>query len=281
VQNTTFSSNATLTIRGRLVDLQRPTVMGILNVTPDSFYAGSRVENQKLQDTAGQMLADGATFLDVGGYSTRPGAFDISVEEELDRVLPAVEIIRQHFPEAHLSIDTFRARVADQAISAGAGMINDVSGGLLDPEMLTTVGRLRVPYVLMHMRGTPQTMNSLTEYADVTREVIHELHPRVAQLQRLGVHDIIIDPGFGFAKTVAQNFDLLNHLDAFHIFGKPLLAGLSRKSMIWRTLGTDPAGALAGTVALNTVALLKGAKILRVHDVKPAVECIKLVNQLS
>ena len=255
--------------------------MGILNITPDSFYSGSRIEFQKIQDTAGQMLAEGAAFLDVGGYSTRPGATDVSVEEELDRVLPAIETLARYFPEASLSIDTFRAHVAERCVTAGAGLINDVSGGTLDAAMLTTVARLRVPYILMHMRGTPQTMNSRTEYTDVTREVIDELHPRVARLQQLGIPDVIIDPGFGFAKTVAQNFELLNRLTAFHIFGKPLLVGLSRKSMIWRTLGTDPAGALSGTTALNAVALLKGAKILRVHDVKPAMECIKLIHQLS
>lgn len=272
----------TLNCRGRLVDLTVPAVMGILNVTPDSFFTGSRVAIEKAVETAQKMLADGATFLDVGGYSTRPGATDVSPAEEADRVLPVIDAILANFPNALISIDTFRASVARQAVNAGACLINDVSGGTLDLAMFATVASLPgVPYVLMHLRGTPQTMQSLAIYEDVVREVIDELAGQLAALRALGVNDIILDPGFGFAKTPAQNFDLLSNLDAFRLFDEPILVGISRKTTIWKTLGITADEALNGTTVLNTIALLKGAAILRVHDVREAVEAVKLTQQLT
>ena len=268
--------------RGRLVDLTVPAVMGILNITPDSFFTGSRVATEKAVETAQKMLSDGATFLDVGGYSTRPGAADVSPAEEADRVLPIIEAILNSFPDALISIDTFRASVARQAIDAGASVINDVSGGTLDPAMFTTVAGLPgVPYVLMHLRGTPQTMQSLAMYENVVTEVIDELAAQLAALRALGVNDIILDPGFGFAKTPAQNFDLLSSLDAFSLFDEPILVGISRKKTIWKTLGISADEALNGTTVLNTVALLKGAAILRVHHVREAVEAVKLTQKLT
>lgn len=257
--------------------------MGILNVTPDSFFAGSRVasSDSELVDRAGQMLRDGATFLDIGGYSTRPGAPDISPAEETDRVLPAIETIRRAWPDALLSVDTFRASVARQAVEAGACLVNDVAGGTLDPAMFETVAALRVPYVLMHLRGTPQTMQSLAKYNNVVLEVIDEMGRQLARLRALGQVDVMLDPGFGFAKTPAHNFTLLNQLETFNLFDEPLLVGLSRKSTIWRTLGTTPDQALNGTTVLNTVALMKGASILRVHDVREAVEAVTLVGHLT
>lgn len=275
-----------LNCRGRLVSLDIPVVMGILNVTPDSFYAGSRVLEtgqtiDRVLERAGQMLADGATFLDIGGYSTRPGAADISPAEEADRVVPAIEAIRRNYPDALLSVDTFRASVARQAVNAGAHLINDVGGGTLDPAMFATVAALSVPYVLMHLRGTPQTMQSLATYTHITTEVIDELAVQLAKLRSLGAADIILDPGFGFAKTPGQNFELLSHLDAFSLFDAPLLVGLSRKTTIWKTLGITAEEALNGTTVLNTIALQKGASILRVHDVREAVEAVKLTQQLT
>lgn len=272
--------------RGRLIDLTRPAVMGILNLTPDSFYAGSRVPDgagseAALVDRAGQMLADGATFLDLGGYSTRPGAADISPAEEADRVLPAIELIRRTFPNALLSVDTFRASVARQAVAAGACLVNDVSGGTLDAEMFATVAGLGVPYVLMHLRGNPQTMQSLAHYDNVVTEVVDEMQTQLARLRELGQVDVLLDPGFGFAKTPAHNFTLLNQLEAFSLFDEPLLVGLSRKSTIWRTLNSTADEALNGTTVLNTVALLKGASILRVHDVREAVEAVTLVAHVK
>jgi dihydropteroate synthase len=280
----TQNTKKTLNCRGRLVDLSHGTaVMGILNVTPDSFFAGSRVNSaqgmvSEVADRAGQMLRDGATFLDIGGYSTRPGAPDISPSEETDRVLPAIEAILRAWPDTLLSVDTFRADVARQAVNAGACLVNDVAGGTLDPAMFQTVAELGVPYVLMHLRGTPQTMQSLAKYDNVVTEVIDELGNQLAKLRALGHKDIILDPGFGFAKTPAHNFALLNQLEAFRLFSEPLLVGVSRKSTIWRTLGITANEALNGTTVLNTVALLKGASILRVHDVQEAVEAVTLVG---
>lgn len=276
--------------RGRLIDLTQPVVMGILNATPDSFFAGSRVSIElsnldRVVKRADQMLNDGATFLDVGGYSTRPGADAVSASEETDRVLPIIESIRACFPDALLSIDTFRADVARQAVASGAVMINDVSGGTLDPAMFATVGELNrsdsVPYVLMHLRGTPQTMNALAVYADLVPEIIDELAIQLTTIRALGAKDVILDPGFGFAKTVDQNFQLLGQLDAFRVFGEPVLVGLSRKTTIWKTLKISADEALNGTTVLNTAALLKGASILRVHDVREAVEAIKMTQLLN
>lgn len=272
----------TLNCRGRLVDLTVPAVMGILNVTPDSFFTGSRIDTDRAVEMAQKMLAAGATFLDVGGYSTRPGAAEVSPAEEVDRVIPVIEAILAYFPNALISIDTFRASVARQAVKSGACLINDVSGGTLDPAMFTTVAELPgVPYVLMHLRGTPQTMQSLATYTNVVTEVIDELAIQLASLRALGVHDLLLDPGFGFAKTPAQNFSLLNQLESFNLFDEPLLVGLSRKRTIWKTLGITADEALNGTSVLNTVALLKGASVLRVHDVLEAVEAVKLTQQLS
>lgn len=271
------STKKTLNLGGKVLDLRQPKVMGILNITPDSFFSGSRMASvNEAVDRAGDMLADGATFLDIGGYSTRPGAADIAAPEEVDRILPVIEAILKAFPEALISVDTFRAAVARQAVEAGVRLINDVAGGTLDPDMFPTVARLGVPYVLMHMRGTPQTMTGLTTYTSLVPDVIQELQQRLAVLRSLGQTDIIIDPGFGFAKTSGQNFSLLNQLSAFQTLEAPLLAGLSRKSTIWRTLGITAKEALNGTTVVNTLALAGGADILRVHDVREAVEAVRL-----
>lgn len=254
--------------------------MGILNITPDSFYAGSRVsEVAAVIKKAEAMLHEGAELLDVGGYSSRPGATDISESEELKRVVPVIEALRKEFPEPILSIDTFRSEVAQSALYAGADLINDITGG--DTKMYAVAAHTKAPYVMMHMRGTPQTMNQLTQYDDLVREMIDYFHVRLEKLKQAGVKDVLIDPGFGFAKTTAQNFELLSNLDSFRILEKPLLVGLSRKSMIWRTLQTTAEHALNGTSVLNTIALLKGASILRVHDVKAAREAIALTSQLT
>jgi dihydropteroate synthase len=256
--------------------------MGILNVTPDSFYDGGEYNSEaSLLRQTEKMLKDGADFIDVGGYSSRPGAADVSEEEEMERVLKAITAILRNFPAALVSIDSFRSKVAEAAINAGACIINDISGGNLDPGMFDTVARLKVPYILMHMRGDPRNMKNLTEYGNLIRELIDHFHERIFRLRQLDVKDIIIDPGFGFAKTIEQNFNLLHNLDKLSILGKPMLVGLSRKSMVWKTLQVDPADALNGTTSLNTMALLKGADILRVHDVREAREVIKLFMSLQ
>jgi dihydropteroate synthase len=253
--------------------------MGILNTTPDSFYEGSRAGSvENAVDRAGHMIAEGATILDVGGYSSRPGAADISEQEELDRVLPVIEVIIKNFPQAYVSIDTFRAGVARQAVERGACMVNDISGGSLDAQMFETVARLQVPYILMHMRGTPRTMKSQTDYGDILKEMVDYFQKKVYQLRQLDIKDIILDVGFGFAKTIEQNYFLLRNLEVFNILGLPVLAGLSRKSLIYKKLNIPVTGALNGTTVLNTLALSKGAAILRVHDVKEAVETVKLFN---
>lgn len=277
-----FFERKTLNLRGKLVDLSEPKVMGILNVTPDSFYDGGRFfrDEVHLLRQVETMLTEGATFVDIGGYSSRPGADEVSEEEERRRVVNTVTTVANHFPEALLSVDTFRASVAREAVGAGASMVNDISGGAGDEAMLRTVAELSVPYVLMHMRGTPQTMQTLTEYDDLVVELIDYFQQRLNTLQAHGVKDIVIDPGFGFAKTITQNFTLLSHLDAFRMLGVPMLAGLSRKSTIYRTLGVTPDEALNGTTVLNTVALLKGASILRVHDVREAVEAVQLTRYI-
>ena len=268
--------------KGTLIDFDSPKVMGILNVTPDSFYDGGSYKNEKdILAQAEKMLNDGATFIDVGAYSSRPDAEDIRVEEECNRLIPVVELLLKNFPEVLLSIDTFRSKVAQEAVTAGAALINDISAGLLDPEMLPTVAKLQVPYILMHMRGTPQTMKGLTDYDDLVKEVLLYLSERVAAARALGLNDIIVDPGLGFAKTLAQNYELLNATEKLQILDLPILIGLSRKSMITKTLGIDAASALNGTTALNMVALQKGASILRVHDVKEAVETVSLYQALK
>ena len=272
----------TLNCKGRLLVLERPVVMGILNVTPDSFYAGSRINSeQELLEQAGRMIEEGAIILDVGGQSSRPGAVAISADEETKRVVPAIAAIRKSFPDVYISVDTFYADVAKASAHAGADMINDISGGLLDPRMLETVSILQIPYIGMHMRGTPATMQQETSYKDLITDLLDYFQERIQTYKQAGIHDMIIDPGFGFSKTISQNFELLNALNAFQIFQVPVLVGLSRKSMIYKTLGCSPEEALNGTTVLQTIALQKGASILRTHDVKAAVECIALVSCLS
>jgi dihydropteroate synthase len=281
MQSKIFSVNKTLNIRGKLIDLSEPKIMGILNVTPDSFYDGFKyTDESSILKQVEKMVSEGADFIDVGGSSTRPGAENISEEEELKRVLPAIKIISKNFPETAISVDTFRSVVGKRAVETGASIVNDISGGDLDPNMFETIASLQVPYVLMHMKGTPQIMMKEATYENLIKEILDYFHQKIFKLRSLGIKDIIIDPGFGFAKTVDQNFELLNKLDRFEIFEKPLLVGLSRKSMIWRTLKSNPEGALNGTTALNTIALIKGANILRVHDVREAKEVIQLVDQL-
>jgi dihydropteroate synthase len=266
-------------VRGQLLQFDQPIVMGILNTTPDSFYAKSRVSLDEVVDKAGIMLELGATILDIGGYSTRPGAVEVEEATELERVLPVIEALSVQLPQAILSVDTFRAQVAEASIKAGAHMINDVGGGTLDEVMFDTIARLKVPYILMHMRGTPQTMQHYTEYDHFLTDVLLDLAKKLQQLRTLGVADVIIDPGFGFAKTQEQNFELLNRLEILKDLDCPLLVGISRKGMIWKSLDIEPSEALNGTTVLNTMALLKGASILRVHDVKEAVEVVRLVQK--
>ncbi len=276
-----FQVKKTLNLRGNLISLDKPAVMGILNITPDSFYASSRKNStDEVLHMAEAMLSDGALFLDIGGYSSRPGADHISAEEETQRVAKAIAAVSKEFPEAYISIDTFRSSVAQAAIDEGACMVNDISGGSLDEAMFTTVARLQVPYILMHMRGTPQNMVKQSDYTDLLKEVLFYFSEKAAALKLLGVKDIIIDPGFGFAKTAEQSYEILRNLDYFKGLRLPLLAGLSRKSMIYKTLGINAEDALNGTTALNMAALMNGASILRVHDVKAAVETVHLFNKI-
>ncbi len=255
--------------------------MGILNLTPDSFFAGSRFSGvDAVLQHAERMLADGADILDLGGQSSRPGAVQVSAEEELKRLLPALEALVKRFPEAVLSIDTFYSRVASSCIAAGASIINDISSGEDDQEMLPTIARLQVPYIAMHKKGKPGNMQQQAVYEDVTLEVMDYFSRKIQHFKSQGIHELILDPGFGFAKTVAHNFELLGRLEDFRVLGYPVLAGLSRKSMIWRTLKSDPEHALNGSTALHAVALMKGASILRVHDVREAMETVKLLNCL-
>jgi dihydropteroate synthase len=276
-KDTFFRKKTTLNADGRLIDLSSPKVMGIINITPDSFYAESRKQGiDEVLQQAKKMLSEGATFLDLGAYSSRPGAVDIPIQEETDRLLPVVEAIVTRFPNAVLSIDTFRSQVADAAIKAGAHIINDISGGQLDPEMFATVARLHVPYILMHMKGSPQNMNQQAHYNDVFAEVYDYFVNRYYQLKQLGVHDVIIDPGFGFAKKAEHSYALMSRLQDFNMLQLPMLIGVSRKTMIYKTLGVSAEEALNGTTVLNTIALTKGANILRVHDVKEAFEAVKI-----
>jgi dihydropteroate synthase len=272
----------TLNLRGRLLDLHTPLVMGIVNATPDSFFSGSRAgDEQLLLKKVGTMISEGVDIIDIGGQSTRPGADALTHQQEAQRVLPAVEAVLRAFPEALISIDTFFAPVAAGALDRGASMVNDISGGLLDAAMLQTVARYKVPYVCMHMRGTPQTMHQHTSYTDLITELLDYFIERIEACRAAGIVDIIIDPGFGFSKTVDQNFFLLRNLSALKILARPMLAGLSRKSTIYRTLGITAEEALNGTTVLNTVALMNGASILRVHDVREAKEAVKLVQLAS
>lgn len=272
----------TINCKGQLIDLSTPKVMGILNVTPDSFYDGGRFRNQSsIIRQVETMLNEGATFVDIGAYSSRPNADHISEAEELQRILPIVELITKNFPEVLVSIDTFRSAVAKQCINAGACMINDISAGHIDEQMLNTIAESNVPYIMMHMRGTPQTMQQLTRYENLTKDILFYFSERIAAARALGIIDLIVDPGFGFAKTIEQNYELLNNLDLLKMTDLPILAGVSRKSMIYKILGSTSEKALNGTTVLNTIALQKGASILRVHDVKEAMECIQLTQQLK
>jgi len=276
-KDTFFHKKVTLNTGGKLIDLTQPKVMGIINLTPDSFFAGSRKQDiDSILQQAGKMLADGATFLDLGAYSSRPGAADISAQQEMDRLLPAVEAIVAAYPDAVLSIDTFRSSVAEAAINAGAHIINDISGGELDSGMFATVAKLQVPYILMHMKGTPQNMVQQAEYENVFDEVFDYFVAKYHQLKQLGVKDVIIDPGFGFAKKAEHSYTLMKRLQDFNALQLPVLVGVSRKRMIYNELGVTAGEALNGTTALNIIALTKGANILRVHDVKEAVEAVKI-----
>ncbi len=277
-----FPQKYTFQIKGCLYSWNKPKVMGILNLTPDSFFEGSRVPTDKksVLEEAEKKIKEGADFLDLGGYSTRPGAADISIEEEIARVIPAISEIKKNFPDTLLSVDTFRSQVAKAAVEAGAELVNDISAGNLDPEMLPLVAQLGVPYIAMHMKGSPQTMQAETSYADLVPDVLAYFAEKIEQFRKFGIKDVIIDPGFGFAKTREQNFELLRNLSSFKRLGLPVLVGLSRKSMIYKTLAISANEALNGTIALNMFALLQGADILRVHDVKEAKETIELAAQI-
>ena len=265
--------------KGKLIDLSTPRVMGILNVTPDSFYDGGQYNDaNSILHQAEKMLSEGATFIDIGGYSSRPNAKHIDEKEELNRILPIIELLIKEFPQIIISIDTFRSSIAKKGIETGAAMINDISGGSLDKNMFKIVAELQVPYILMHLKGTPQTMQQHTSYEDLIKDIIFYFSKKVSELRLLKVNDIILDVGFGFAKTLEQNYELLNKLDLFEIFELPILTGLSRKSMLYKLLETTMDNALNATTSANTIALLKGTNILRVHDVKEAMEAIKIVE---
>lgn len=271
-----------LNIKGRLWSLSEPVVMGILNVTPDSFYTGSRKQTEKdIDERITAILEEGGSIIDVGAYSSRPEAKDVSAEEEMQRLVPVLSRLRNDYPEVTVSVDTFRAGIARRAVEEfGVAIINDISGGELDADMFSTIARLQVPYILMHMRGTPQTMQQHTDYHDMMEEIMLYFAEKVHTLQLMGVNDIILDPGFGFSKTVEQNYELMRALPEFAIFERPLLVGISRKAMIYRLLNGYPEESLNGTSVLNTYASLNGADILRVHDVKAAVEVVKITNKL-
>ena len=265
---------------GRLIDLDTPRVMGVLNLTPDSFYDGGKYKSDKeILTQVEKMLVEGATFIDIGGYSSRPGASDVSPEEERSRVIPALKLIIKEIEQALVSVDTFRSQIAQESVECGAAMINDISAGHLDPEMFATIAHLQVPYVIMHMRGNPQSMHDNLVYDNLVKEVIYYFSERIFELRSLGVNDIIIDPGYGFSKTLAQNYELLGKSELLGHLELPILTGVSRKSMLYKLIDTDPEGALAATVAAHTIALLKGTSILRVHDVKEAIHTIKIVQK--
>ena len=273
---------STINCKGTLIDLSTPKVMGIVNVTPDSFFDGGKLTNSdEIVGQVEKMLQDGATFIDLGGYSSKPGVDFVSESEELNRVIPIVKLLVEKFPDILLSIDTFRSEVAKQTVENGAAIINDISAGLLDENMLETVAKLQVPYIMMHMKGTPQTMQSLANYEDLLKEMNFYFSERIAKARSFGLNDIIIDPGFGFAKTIEHNYELLQNLELLQFHELPILAGISRKSMIYKTLETSPEEALNGTTFLHAFCLQKGANILRVHDVKEAVECVKLISRLG
>lgn len=272
----------TINCAGKLIDLSIPKIMGILNITPDSFYDGGRYNSdKKILDHVEKMIIDGAVFIDIGAYSSRPGGVDIDENEELKRIIPAIELVNKKFPEIIISIDTFRSKVAEACLNSGASIINDISASQLDEKMMETIAKYNVPYIIMHMKGNPQNMMDKTNYDDMLQEMIKYFSKIINQAISYKINDIIIDPGFGFAKNIKQNYDLLNHLDLLKILDKPIMVGISRKSMIYKSLDSTPEEALNGTTVLNTVALIKGASILRVHDVKEANECIKLIGSLN
>jgi dihydropteroate synthase len=272
----------TINCKGQLIDLATPKVMGILNVTPNSFFDGGKYKNDnEILSRVEKMLTEGATFIDIGAYSSKPSAEYVSEEEELQRIVPIVQLILEHFEDTLISIDTFRSEVAKACIENGAAIINDISAGNLDTEMLPTIAKYNVPYIMMHMRGTPQTMQTMTNYENIVKEILFYFSERIAKARSLGINDLIVDPGFGFAKTLEQNYEVLQKMELFEMLELPLLTGISRKSMIYKTLHSSAEEALNGTTVLNTISLTKGAKILRVHDVKEAMECVTLFNKIN
>lgn len=272
----------TINCKGQLIDLSKPKVMGILNLTPNSFFDGGKYTNEtEIIAQVQKMLSEGATFIDIGAFSSKPNAEFVSVEEEMARIVSIVDLLVQRFPNILISIDTFRSQVAEACIQKGAALINDISAGKLDDAMLGVVAKYNLPYIMMHMRGTPQTMSTLTQYEDVVKEVLLYFSERIAVARSLGVNDLIVDPGFGFAKTLEQNYEVLQKMELFQQLKLPVLVGISRKSMIYKTLNNNASESLNGTTTLNTISLLKGANILRVHDVKEAVECVTLFNKMN
>ncbi|KQX15523.1 dihydropteroate synthase [Flavobacterium sp. Root420] len=268
--------------KGQLIDLSIPKVMGILNVTPNSFFDGGKYKNEEeIISQVDKMLSEGATFIDIGAYSSKPSAEFVTEAEEIERIVPVIELILKHFPNALLSIDTFRAEVAKASLESGAVIINDIAAGELDDKMFDVIAKYNVPYIMMHMRGNPQTMQSLTQYDDIVKEMLFYFSEKVRKVRSFGINDLILDPGFGFAKTTDQNYEVLQKMELFNLLELPVLAGVSRKSMIYKTLHNTAQEALNGTTVLNTIALSKGAKILRVHDVKEAMECVTLFNKMN
>ncbi|MFV5696194.1 dihydropteroate synthase [Flavobacterium sp. LB3P122] len=268
--------------KGQLIDLSTPKVMGILNVTPNSFFDGGKYKNEnEILSRVEKMLVDGATFIDLGAYSSKPSAEFVSEQEEISRIVPAIDLILKNFPETIISIDTFRAEVAKASIESGAAIINDIAAGNLDEKMFEVIAKYNVPYIMMHLRGNPQTMQTLTNYDDIVKEMVFYFSERIAKARSFGINDLIIDPGFGFAKTLEQNYEVFQKMELFSLLELPMLIGISRKSMIYKTLDFNAEEALNGTTVLNTLALTKGAKILRVHDVKEAMECVTLFNKIN
>lgn len=277
-----IAKNMTINCKGQLIDLSTPKVMGILNVTPNSFYDGGKFKSETdVLKQVEKMLTEGATFIDLGAYSSKPNADFVSEEEEIVRIIPIVNLILKNFPDALISIDTFRSKVAELSIENGASIINDISAGSLDDKMFKVIAKHNVPYIMMHLRGTPQTMQNFTDYENIVKEILFYFSQKVATARSFGINDLIVDPGFGFAKTTDQNFEVLQKLELFQMLELPLLVGVSRKSMIYKTLQNNPSEALNGTTVLNTIALNKGANILRVHDVNEAVQCVTLFNKLN
>ncbi len=280
-QPSTINQQPSINCKGKLIDLSQPKVMGILNSTPNSFYDGGKYKSEtEIVNQVDKMLTEGATFIDVGAYSSKPNAEFVSEEEELNRLLPILELLVNTFPDILISVDTFRSNVASKSIENGACMINDISAGLLDKKMIEIVAKCQVPYIMMHMKGTPQTMQTLTQYDDLVKDILYYFSERISVARSFGLNDIIVDLGFGFAKTIEQNFELMHKLELISMLDLPMLVGISRKSMIYKTLETTAENALNGSTFLHAIALQKGAKILRVHDVKEAMECVKLYEKL-